>query len=426
MSLLHMKYLLVGGGVASSQAAEEIRQSDPRGDMMLVGQEINRPYHRPRLSKQFLTGSRQENLFTLPSEWFVNHGVQLRTGTRVSHLDVNRHTATLDRGEEISFDKLLIATGGSAKHLELPGARLPNLFYLRTVEDANRLVHAIDKAKHEGRLQTDGKNRGRVTIIGAGVLGVELAGSLAQAGLQVDLSVGREFPWDKYVGEATGRYLAAFLQEKGIHVHANGRTIRVEGDGRVQRVLLNSGESVDCDFAVAAVGLEVHKEILRGTPIIAEKAILVNEACQTNIPDIYAAGDCAAVFDPIFGKHRLLNHWESAAETGRIAGINMAGGKASYDAVSHFQSSVFGLNMDVWGEPKLVERRIIRGKVTAESPRFIEIGVAADGRIAQVISVGDADKKDQLAELVRRRAAVRDNEEQLKDPAVPLSHLLGN
>jgi NADPH-dependent 2,4-dienoyl-CoA reductase/sulfur reductase-like enzyme len=425
MSLLHVKYLLVGGGVASSEAAIEIRKLDPRGDLLLVGQEINRPYYRPFLSKQFLAGGRHhESLFTLSPEWFVDHHVQLRTGTRVSHLDTNRHTATLDRGEEISFDHLLIATGGSAKALSIPGADLPNLYYLRTLEDAVQIVHAIDKAQREGRRQSDTAKRGRVTVIGAGALGVEVAGSLTQAGMEVDLAVSRDYPWDKYAGEATGRYLSAFLEKKGIHLHPNGRAIRIEGDGRVQRVVLANGEVLPCDFVLAAVGLEVHKEILRGTPITAEKAILVNEHCRTNLPDVYAAGDCAAVFDPLFGKHRLLSHWESAAETGKIAGINMAGGQARYETVSHFQSDCLGLKIDVWGEPKLVDRRIIRGNVAAESPNFIEIGVAADQRIAQVISVGNTPESDSLAELVRRRAIVNDNEEQLKDPQIPLSDLL--
>jgi len=212
-------------------------------------------------------------------------------------------------------------------------------------------------------------------------------------------------------------------------VHLNSRAVRLEGDGRVQRVILACGdatESLACDFAVAAVGLEVHKEILRGTPIIAEKAILVEEHCRTNIGHIYAAGDCAAIFDPLFGKHRSLDHWESAALTGRIAGANMAGKEARFDAVSHFQSNVADLELNVWGEAKLVDRRIVRGSTGTESPRLVEIGVAADGRVAQIIAVGRPTEAETFVEFVRRRLRIDGNEEKWKDPAVPLRQLLGD
>ncbi|MGD1278362.1 MAG: FAD-dependent oxidoreductase [Tepidisphaeraceae bacterium] len=429
MSDLHVRYLLVGGGVAASHAAQEIRRLDANGELLLVGQENTRPYHRPPLSKEFLLGRRgHEELFTHPAEWFVEHRVRLRTSQRVSRLDIHRHSATLANGEEISFDHLLIATGGGAKRLSVPGAALPNLLYLRTLEDAERLGHAMDKARREGRPHPDKAGRGRAVVIGAGVLGLEIAGTLSTAGLHVDLAVAGEHPWDHLAGETTGKALARFLGWRGVAVHLNSRAVRLEGDGRVQRVILACGgavESLECDFAVAAVGLEVHKEILRGTPIIAEKAILVDQRCRTNIGHIYAAGDCAAIFDPLFGKHRLLDHWDSAALTGRIAGANMAGMEASFDAVSHFESRVADLELNVWGEGKIVDRRIVRGSAGAPSPRFVEFGVAADGRVAQIITVGPPTEADILPEFVRRRLRIDGNEERLKDPAVPLRELLG-
>ncbi|MDP9172530.1 MAG: FAD-dependent oxidoreductase [Planctomycetota bacterium] len=424
MSSLHVKYLLVGGGLASSEAARAIREIDPQGDLMLVGQEINRPYHRPPLSKGFLRSQQNRaSLFTLPPEWFNEHRVQLRTGRRVSHVDAARNCVTLDSGEEISFAKLLIATGASPTPLRVAGAVLPNLFYLRTLEDAEHLQHAIEKARKEGRAHpADAKLRGRATVIGGGLLGIEIAASLAQTGLHVDLALSRAYPWDRLAGEVTGRFMARFLEKSGLTIHAQARATRLEGDGRVQRVVLSTGDSIDCDFAVAAVGIHINKEILRGTPIVAENAILVNARCQTNMPDIYVAGDCAAVLDPLFGKHRMMDHWETAAITGRIAGTNMAGGDARYDAVTHFETEMLGLPIAVWGEAKQVDRRIIRGVPNLDAPGFAEIGVAADGRIAQVIAVGQTSESERagLLDLVRRRAAVNGNEEKLKDRAIPL------
>jgi 3-phenylpropionate/trans-cinnamate dioxygenase ferredoxin reductase component len=424
MSDLHVKYLLIGGGVASSEAAQAIRKLDREGDLLLVGQEINRPYNRPPLSKQFLRGELgREGLFTLSSEWFVNNRVQLRTGRRISHLDATRSHVTLDNGEGISFDRLLLAIGGAAAPLNIPGAEMPNLFYLRSLADAERLQHAAEKARKEGR--THPRGRGRVVVIGAGVLGVELAGSLSLMGLHVELVEAGNYPWHRFAGEITARCVTRILQKHEVVVHTSAPPMRLEGDGRVQRAILASGDAIPCDFAVAAVGLQIQKDILRGTPIAAEKAILVDSHCQSTIPGIYAAGDCAAVFDPKFAKHRPIQHWQDAAKTGQIAGTNMAGGEATLDDPSYFDTEIFDLPVDVWGESRVVDRRIIRGNAGAESPQFVEIGIASDGRVAQIIAIGKPPELQHLADLVRNRTVIDGNEERLKDPAIPLHEVSG-
>jgi 3-phenylpropionate/trans-cinnamate dioxygenase ferredoxin reductase component len=423
----HWKYLLVGGGVASSAAAKAIRAHDAEGSLLLIGQEATRPYHRPPLSKGFLRGEvPRDELFTDFVGWFRQNHAELHTGLRAMHLDANRKCVSLDNGDEILFDKLLIATGGSPRQLTIPGANLPNVHYLRNLQDADRLHNAIEKAKREGRgFERDGqKLRGTACVIGGGLLGVELAASLTQVGLSVDLIVAAPHPWKKFAGEMTGKFIARYLEKHGVRVHLGAAPARLDGDGRVQRVVLTSAETLPCDFVVAAVGMVPHKELLRGTAIAAERAILVNEHCRTSVADVYAAGDCAALFDPLFGKHRQLDHWDSAVVTGMLAGRNMAGVQTRYDMVSHFFSEAMGLRIDVWGEGKLVNHRILRGSPGVDSPEFIEIGVAADGRVAQVLSVGHRGEDAVLRELVRRRFAVEGREEQLKDPAVKLQELL--
>ena len=413
MGRLHVKYLLVGGGLASSAAAEAIRARDAGGSILMLGQEPVRPYHRPPLSKSFLarTSPRAE-LFARDATWFDENRVELRSGRRVVHLDVARHAASTSDGDEISYDALLLATGAAPKHLAVPGAELQNVFYLRTLADAEMLQYAIAKARNEGR--------GRATLIGGGLLGLELASTLTAMGLKVDLVVGDEHPWKNIVGETTGRFLTRHLLARGVTVHVGQRPLRLEGDGRVQRVVLPEGEPIPCDFVVAAIGSVVPRDLLRGTPIAAEKAILTDARCRTNVPDVYAAGDCAAVFDPLFGKHRWIDHWDNAIVTGRIAGANMAGGDASYDVVNTFASDVFDLRLTVWGSSKHIARRLIRGTPGAESPDFAEIGIAADGRVAQVVVVNGAKEHDALRDLVRTRADVTGREDALRDAATPL------
>lgn len=416
-----MKYLLVGGGVASSAAVETIRAIDAGGSVLVLGREPVRPYHRSPLSKSFLRRERpRAELFAHDAEWFNAHNVALRTGRRVVRLDVTRQAAATDDGEEISYDRLLLATGAIARHLTIPGADLQNVFYLRTLADAEMLQNAIVKATAEGRQHDAG--RGRVAVIGGGLLGLELASTFTVLGLHVDLIVGEEHPWHKIVGDTLGRFLARRLAARGVQVHLNQRPIRLCGDGRVQRVTLDAHEPA-CDFVVAAVGSVVSRELLRGTPIAAEKAILTNERCETNVPNVYSAGDCAALFDPLFGKHRWIDHSTNAIETGRIAGANMAGGDARYDLVNTFNSEVFDLQLTVWGSPKHIERRLIRGTPSAESPDFAEIGITADGRVAQVVSINGANEHAALRELIRTRANVSGREDALRDASSDLASL---
>ena len=443
MNKLHVKYLLIGGGVASAAAAQAIRAADPEGAIFLLAQESTRPYHRPSLSKAALRErhSRAE-FFTHPPDWFKKNAIELRTGRRAVHLDTARQTVLLDDAQEISYDKLLIATGAAPRHLTIPGHNLPGLLYLRTFEDLQRLFHAIDKAKAEGHRQTrrvtppaatetslfPQPGRGRAAIIGSGLLGVELAASLSQLGLEVDLLLKSDLPWKKFAGPATGKWLTRLLEYHGILVRPGSAPVRLEGDGRIQRIVLPSTETITCDFAVAAVGAAAHKELLRGTPIDAEKAILTDPHCRTNVKNVYAAGDCAAILDPLFGKHRILDHYESAATVGALAGRNMAGANETYADVNHHDTEIFASRVDIWGESRHVHHHLLRGGPTpSQDPTkatFVELGLSTDNKVSQVVAVNHPTKHDDLKELVRRRLDITGNEELFKDPTADLADLL--
>ena len=435
MHATHVQYLIAGAGAAGSAAAQAIRLRDPKGSILLVGQEVNRPYQRPRLSHDYLLRrvSRTE-LITLPVGWYADNDVRLVTGRRVARIDVPRHLVTLDSGEEVAYDRLLIATGVGPRPLNVPGADLPNVFDLRTLEDADRLVNAMDSARREGRPHDEtrrgvaGAPRGRVVVIGGGLLGVELSAVLTQAGLRVDLLVAAGHPWGRFAGEQAGGAVARRLQAEGVNVCVHTRVARLEGDGRAQRVITDDGRTFHCDFVVTAIGSVFNREIVRGTPLNAEKHLLVDDHCRTNVPDLFAAGDCAAVFDPLFGKHRVLDHWDSARLTGTIAGANMAGdGSMSYDVVNHFGSEVFGLRLSAWGESRHVAHRHTRRPSGASDTWLAEFGVSPTGRISQTLWVGAeiAPGEDAaLREMVARRLDVSQQIDRLTDPTVPLTSLL--
>jgi 3-phenylpropionate/trans-cinnamate dioxygenase ferredoxin reductase subunit len=390
---------------------------------MLVGQEINRPYQRGPLSGQYLRRQMTRDALSIHSgDWYHEHDVRLITHCRVARLDLARSGAALDNGQEVSFEHLLVATGASAMALGIPGEALPNVHHLRSMEDVDALHNAIDKARVEGRVHTGG--RGTAAVIGAGVLGVETAASLLQLGLAVELIVGADFPWSHLVGDATGRQLSRFLQKQGVRVHGGERAARIEGDGRVQRVVTDAGVSIDCDFVVAAAGVAPNKDLLRNTAVRAEKAILVDEFCRTNLPEVYAAGDCAAIMDPLFGKHRMLHSWNAAAITGVIAGANMSGGSRSFGEVTSVSSEVFGVALRVWGEPRLADRRLVRGTPGGEGVDCAEVGVGADGRVVHAAAIGRSAEHDTLEEMVRRRIVIDGNQETIKDPSSNLRTLV--
>lgn len=423
MSNGHVTYLLIGGGVTSSAAAQAIRQLDEQSSMMLVGQEVVRPYHRPPLSAEFLSGRMgRGELFALKPDWFSENQVQFHSGVRVVHLDTVRRCVTLDNGQEVSFDKALIAVGAVPRHLSIPGANLPNIQYLRTLADAERLLHLVEKAKAEGRPHPRG--RGKVVVVGGGLLGVELSATLTQLGLEATLLAAAGRLWSKFAGEATGRFLAKYMEKRGVRVFTERPPQRLEGDGRVQRVVLSPTESIECDFVAAAIGVTLNKEILRGTPILVEKAILTDDHARTNVPDIYAAGDCAAIFDPLFGKHRTLDHWDGGRITGALAGRNMAGADEGYRAVNRFSSHVFDVEMSAWGERRMVTHRLLRGTPNVDEPDFVEIGVDAAHRVAQVVAINHRGEDELLAELVRQRVNVDGREEAIKDPGNSLESLV--
>lgn len=420
MQRQHVNYLLVGGGIAAHEAARAIRSRDTGSSVLMVAREAARPYRRPELSKSYLLRKvPRESIFVDNVRWQEQNNIALRTGTSASQIDCSRHTVLLGSGDEIVYDRLLIATGCAPRKLNVPGESMPNVHSLRNVSDADRLLHAVDTARQEGLpLPGDPKLRGRAVVVGGGLLGVEVAASLKTLGMHVDLVVGRSHPWAHYAGEAVGRVVTRSLEAHGITLHLDRAVDRFEGDGRVQRVILSDGTRIDTNLAVVCIGVDPTQELLRNTPIASEKAILVDQQCRTNVPDVFAAGDCASAFDPLFGRHRHFPHWNQAAMLGAVAGDVMAGGDRTLDSSVGIDSHWFELTGFICGERKHIDRRILR-----QTPeKIVEFGISGDGRLSQVVAVGDIEHKA-VRLLIAGRVQTSGREEAFKDPNVDLRAL---
>ena len=426
---VHIRYLLIGAGVAGSCAAEAIRELDMAGSVLMVGQEIMRPYHRPPLSKSFLRGETgRGDLLSLPVGWFSENNVQLITGRRVTWIEPDRHRATLDDGTVVQYEQCLLCFGGMVAPLELPGAGLPGLYYLRTLADAESLVTRLQQALRDGRPHPHG--RGRAAVIGGGLLGVEVAASLRARGLWVELLMDVPLPWPEVAGEASARFLMALLHKHEVMVHAANPPTALEGDGRIQRVHLAGGEAVQCDFAVACVGMQVDRRLLQGTSIPMGRAITCDEFARAGadqgVERIWAAGDCSAILDRRFGKHINQGHAPTAAATGKLAGRNMvhaarAEALEPWNDLPGWDSEVFGVSVAGWGLSRLIDRRIVRGSTNVSNPDFAEIGIDAGGKVCHVLVAGRAEEHAALRALVADRTDITGREQDLRDPGRSLA-----
>lgn len=429
----HVKYLLLGGGSAAASAAEAIRRHDPVGEVLLVSTESLRPYQRPPLARGYLRRElRLDELFVHPAEWYTRNNITLRTGIRALALDTHKRAVTLSDSSEVLYDKLLIATGASSRHLEIPGDRvgaiLPGAMHLRTIEDVERIHHAADVALSSGR--------GKVAVIGCTLLAAEIAASLRlrknnpapvnAAGLptgpakplEVTLICPREQLFPGLSGDHVSKLIVRSLEQLGVSVLLNHPVTSLEGDGRVQRVVDGAGHApVACDFAVIAEGFIPSKDLLRGTAIAAEKAILTDVQGRTNLPDVYAAGECAAMFDPVFGKHRVLDHWDVTLSRGLTAGANMAMGNEPWQGITVNRADIGPARLVIMGEPRFAERRLIRD---LGEQGLAELALDRQGRVCAAALLNYRPPESQIDTLIRGQQPVLGREDDLRDPTKAL------
>ena len=402
MGELRVQYLLVGGGVAADAAARAIRSADADGSVLLVGREINRPYDRRAVNKAYLRREVSRGDVTIePLGWYADRRIELRTGRRATAIEVGRRRVTFDSGETVGYEKLLLATGAAAAPLAVPGGGLPGCYPLWTLEDADRLRRAVEVARGEA----GSRRPARVVVAGGGPNAGETAASLAATGVAVDWVAGRRGPMGAVAGEAIQSLIVRRAEAAGVAVHV-GRVVQVEGDGRAQRAVvapaMGDERTLPCDLLTYAVGMVVPRDLLRGTAIAAETAVLCDATGRTSVPGVFAAGDGSAWLDRRFGRHRVVSHWDHAEATGRVAGVTMAGGEAALPPDGGYRVELPGLSLHAWGDGRRVVRRVVRG----EGGNLVELGAEADGRVSHVLAAGDAADRAGLGRLVDERTDV--------------------
>jgi NADPH-dependent 2,4-dienoyl-CoA reductase/sulfur reductase-like enzyme len=404
------KYLLIGGGLASSQAAKQIRKADPQSPITLVGDEPYVPYDRPPLSKEFLRGEKpREALFFDTEQHLRDQGVDLILGVAVQQLDLSDKTAILAKGEPMTFEKALIATGGRPVRLKLRGSDLPGVYYLRTLDDS-AAIHAE---------ASPGK---RAVFIGAGFIGMEVAASLTQQGVQATVIEAQPHIWARFADATLAGFFQGYCADKGVTFYTNEMAVEIKGTTRPSAVVTRSGREIPCDFVCIGVGIVPNVELAQQAGLKVDNGIVVNEYLQASHPDVYAAGDVANYLDPIFGKRRRVEHWGHAEYCGQLAGQNMAGANKTYDLLTYVWSDIFDLHLQFAGDESEYDQVLLRGRF--EDKAFTVLFLKQHVLTAYfAVNTGSRDFLA-LQRLIRGRKDLSGKETQLQDPTVAVKVLL--
>jgi 3-phenylpropionate/trans-cinnamate dioxygenase ferredoxin reductase subunit len=385
--------VIVGGGFAGGNAAATLRDEGFAGPVVMVGPEPGVPFGRPPLSKTYLRSEEDlDGWYVRPAGWYAERGVDIRRAS-VAGVDPAAHTVVLGSGEEISYQKALIATGARNRRLGIPGAELPGIRYLRTAAECD----AIKQEAVAGR---------RAVVVGMGFIGCEVAASLTQLGVQVTAVFPGQAPLDRVVGGQVGALIAAIHRANGVELLAGEQVAAFEGTERVEAIVTGTGHRIACDFAVAGIGVEPDVPVVAGSSIAEDNGILVDEFCRTSAADVYAAGDVANHLHPLFGRIRV-EHYNNAEKQGAAAARSMLGSTAPYDYVHTFWSDQYEHTIEYVGHVTKWDEFVVRGSV--EEGKLVGFYLV-DGAVRAAIGLdrgGDPelDRDSEMAACTRLVAA---------------------
>ncbi|MEA2289087.1 MAG: 3-phenylpropionate/trans-cinnamate dioxygenase ferredoxin reductase component [Solirubrobacteraceae bacterium] len=401
-------FVVAGAGMAGGKAAETLREEGFEGRVVLVGAEHERPYERPPLSKDYLRGEvGREKVYLREPGFYDDNRIELRLGRTATGLDPSRRELTLDDGERLAYDALLIATGAEPRRLPIPGADLDGVLYLRTVGDSDALRERLDRG-------------GAMVVVGAGWIGAEVAASARQRGLEVTVLDPLTVPLERVLGREMGAVYRDIHTDHGVRMHMGTGVEAIEGATSAERVRTSDGREIDCDVVVVGVGVLPRTDLAGQAGLAVEDGIVVDEHLRTDAPGVFAAGDVASAMHPLYGERIRVEHWANALEQGPAAARNMLGRSAAYDRLPYFFSDQYEVGMEYCGFARTWDRVVVRGDPA--SREFIAFWLVGD-RVVAGMNVNVWDVTDHIQRLIRERTAVDDR--RLADPAVPLEQLAG-
>jgi 3-phenylpropionate/trans-cinnamate dioxygenase ferredoxin reductase subunit len=399
--------VIIGASRAGATAAAELRQLAFGGRIVLIGEEVHRPYERPPLTKRLLRGETEpRDAAVFEPRFAIEHDIELRTGVRVDAIDKESSSVVLADGELVSYDQLLLATGARPRRLDVEGAGLAGVMTMRTLEDMLALREHLGPGY-------------RLVVVGGGWIGTEIAASADQVGTEVVLIEAASAPLESVLGREMGDLFATLHREHGVDVRTDSSVGAFEGTAAVRAVRLDSGEQIECDVVVVGIGVVPVAELAEHAGLDVANGVVVDSLLRTSDPKILAAGDVALVDHPRYGPLRV-EHWENARRQGRAAARTIVGRGQPFDAIPYFFSDQYDLGLEYTGLASPNDELVIRG--TTSSREFIAFWLD-QGRVTAGMNVNVAGIADEIRKLIESEAVI--DPVQLADPAVPLDALAG-
>lgn len=400
-------FVIVGGGLAGAKAAETLREEGFDGDVVLLAAEAEMPYERPPLSKGYLLGSDERSkAFVHPREWYEENDVDLRLSSPVTAVHPDAHEVELAGGERLRYDKLLLATGSEPRRLDVPGADLDAVHYLRELPHADHLLDVLEPGH-------------RVAVVGGGWIGLEVAAAARTHGAEVALIEVADLPLQTVLGDKVAAVFADLHREHGVDLHLGVGVREVIGaDGRVVAVVTTSGDEIMADTVVVGIGVRPAVELAEAAGLAVEDGVLVDASLRTSDSDIYAAGDIAAVDHPLLDGRVRVEHWAQARDSGPAAARAMLGQDVTYDRLPFFFTDQYDLGMEYVGHapPGSYDDVVLRGDVAGRA--FHAFWLSA-GRVLAGMHVNLWDDGVGPVEALVRSGRTVDAGK-LADPDVPL------
>jgi len=361
--------VILGGGAAGNAAAEMLRREGYSGRIVMLSADDSVPCDRPNLSKDYLAGTAQEEWVPLRSpQFYKEHDIDLELGRHAAALDVSRRRVRLDDGEYRDFDALLLALGAVPVHLEIPGADLPHVHYLRTFADSRALIAAAQTSR-------------KAVVIGASFIGLEVAASLRARGIEVHVIAPETRPLERIMGAEIGDFIRNVHEEHGVTFHLG--TIATAIDER--DVTLSSGDVLPADLVVVGIGVRPETALAEQARLVTDRGIAVDEYLETSVPGIFAAGDIARWPDRLTGARIRVEHWVVAQRQGQVAARNILGARERFDAVPFFWSQHYDMVISYVGHAERWDKIEIDGRVDA---RDCTVTYTRGGRKLAVVTIG--------------------------------------
>jgi 3-phenylpropionate/trans-cinnamate dioxygenase ferredoxin reductase component len=385
-------YLLIGGGLAGGNCARWLREEGADGSVLVVGREPDPPYNRPPLSKGYLMGKEQKSeVLFRPDEWWDEQGIELRTRTSVTKLDVGERVASLSSNEDVRFERALLATGANVRRLPVPGSDLDGIHYLRTFGNSEAIRAAAESAE-------------RVVLIGGSYIGTEVAASLTAAlGVKCSIVMLEDVTLERQFGKEVGGFFQSVLEEHGVELHGGDALDRLEGsDGRVSRVVTKGGLELDCQCVVIGAGVAPETTLAKraGLEIGDSGGVKCSASLESSAPGIYTAGDICEYESVVHGRPMRIEHWDVAFNQGKTAALNLLGRGQDHDVVPYFFSDLAD-----WASMEYVGPgsgdTVVRGSI--DDGDFTAFFVD-DGRVTAALTVGRSDDLEHARRFIKEGA----------------------